>query len=76
MKMMMTKPLHSALRGCSVMLACLALIGCKPAAQAPVTAPAKVTVAKPVQQSVRSYELFDGNVSALLSVDLVARVPG
>ena len=58
------------------MLACLVLIGCKPAAQAPVAAPAKVTVAKPVQQSVRSYELFDGNVSALLSVDLVARVPG
>jgi len=58
------------------MLACLFLVGCKPAAQAPAAAPAKVTVAKPIQQSVRSYELFDGNVSALLSVDLVARVPG
>ena len=58
------------------MLACLFLVGCKPAAQAPVAAPAKVTVAKPLQQSIRSYELFDGNVSALLSVDLVARVPG
>lgn len=76
MKMMMTKPLHVAARGCGVMLACLFLAGCKPAAQAPVAAPAKVTVAKPIQQSVRSYELFDGNVSALLSVDLVARVPG
>ena len=58
------------------MLACIFLVGCKPAAQAPVAAPAKVTVAKPLQQSIRSYELFDGNVSALLSVDLVARVPG
>jgi RND family efflux transporter MFP subunit len=76
MKMMMTKPLHVAARGCGVMLACLFLAGCKPAAQAPVAAPAKVTVAKPIQQSVRSYELFDGNVSALLSVDIVARVPG
>jgi RND family efflux transporter MFP subunit len=76
MKMMMTKPLHVAARGCGVMLACLFLAGCKPAAQAPVAAPAKVTVAKPIQQSVRSYELFDGNVSALLSVDLVARIPG
>jgi RND family efflux transporter MFP subunit len=76
MKMMMTKPLHIAVRGCGVMLACLFLVGCKPAAQAPVAAPTKVTVAKPIQQSVRSYELFDGNVSALLSVDLVARIPG
>jgi RND family efflux transporter MFP subunit len=76
MKTMMTQPPHSALKACGVMLACLFLVGCKPAAQAPVTAPAKVTVAKPIQQSVRSYELFDGNVSALLSVDLVARVPG
>lgn len=76
MKMTMTRTLHSAVLGCGAMLACLFLVGCKPAVQAPAAAPAKVTVAKPVQQSVRSYELFDGNVSALLSVDLVARVPG
>jgi RND family efflux transporter MFP subunit len=76
MKMTMTRKLHAAVLGCGAMLACLFLVGCKPPAQAPVTAPAKVTVAKPVQQSVRSYEVFDGNVSALLSVDLVARVPG
>ncbi len=76
MKMTMTRKLHSAVLGFGALLACLILVGCKPAAQAPVAAPAKVTVAKPVQQSVRSYELFDGNVSALLSVDLVARVPG
>ncbi len=76
MKMTMTRTLHSAVLGCGAMLACLLLVGCKPAVKAPAAAPAKVTVAKPVQQSVRSYELFDGNVSALLSVDLVARVPG
>ena len=76
MKMTMTRKLHSAILGCGAVLACLFLVGCKPAAQAPVAAPAKVTVAKPVQQSVRSYELFEGNVSALLSVDLMARVPG
>jgi RND family efflux transporter MFP subunit len=76
MKMTMTRKLHSAVLGFGAMLACLGLVGCKPAPQAPVATPAKVTVAKPVQQSVRSYELFDGNVSALLSVDLVARVPG
>lgn len=76
MKITMTRKLHSAVLGFGAMLACLALVGCKPASQAPVATPAKVTVAKPVQQSVRSYELFDGNVSALLSVDLVARVPG
>ena len=53
------------------MLACLFLVGCKPAAQAPVAAPAKVTVAKPIQQSVRSFELFDGNVSALLGYRVI-----
>jgi RND family efflux transporter MFP subunit len=35
-----------------------------------------VTVAKPVSQDVRSFEIFDGNVAAYLSVDLEARVPG
>ncbi len=76
MKMTMSRKLHSAVLGCGAVLACLFLAGCKPAVQAPVAVPAKVTVAKPVQQTVRNYELFDGNVSALLSVDLVARVPG
>ncbi len=35
-----------------------------------------MTVAKPVSQDVRSFEIFDGNVAAYLSVDLEARVPG
>ena len=72
----MMKTMSSALYGSAAIVISLLLAGCKPAAQAPVAAPAKVTVAKPIQQSVKSYELFDGNLSAFLSVDLVARVPG
>jgi RND family efflux transporter MFP subunit len=53
----------------------LILTGCekKPVVVAP---PIKVTVAKPVTQDVRSYEIFDGLVSPLLTVNLEARVPG
>jgi len=52
-----------------------ALVGCDKKAPPPKPAPA-VTVAKPLAQEVRSYEVFDGNVQALLTVDLNARVPG
>lgn len=53
----------------------LILAGCekKPVVAAP---PIKVTVAKPVTQDVRSYEIFDGVISPLLTVNLEARVPG
>ena len=53
----------------------LVLAGCekKPTVAAP---PVKVTVAKPVSQDVRSYEIFDGVISPLLTVNLEARVPG
>lgn len=53
----------------------LILAGCekKPVVAVP---PIKVTVAKPVTQDVRSYEIFDGLVSPLLTVNLEARVPG
>jgi RND family efflux transporter MFP subunit len=53
----------------------LILVGCekKPVVAAP---PIKVTVAKPVMQDVRSYEIFDGVISPLLTVNLEARVPG
>jgi multidrug efflux system membrane fusion protein len=37
---------------------------------------AKVTVAKPVQQTVQSYQTFDGTASPYLYVNLEARVPG
>ena len=57
------------------LLAGLVLAGCekKPTVAAP---PTKVTVAKPVSQDVRSYEIFDGVISPLLTVNLEARVPG
>ena len=42
----------------------------------PELPPAKVTVAKPVQQMVQSYQTFDGTAAPLLLVNLDARVPG
>ena len=71
--------LHTPLmRTAAITLALLtgfALSGCekKPVATA---APIKVTVAKPVAQEVRSYEIFDGLISPYLTVNLEARVPG
>ena len=69
-----TPPLRSA----AIILALftgVVLTGCekKPVATA---APIKVTAAKPVFQEIRSYEIFDGLVSPLLTVNLEARVPG
>jgi len=60
-----------------VSLLCLALIltGCEKKERPPAP-PAPVTVAKPLVQQVRSYEVFDGYLAALLSVNLEARVPG
>ena len=54
----------------------LTLVGCDKKTPPKVSAPPEVTVALPVSQDIRSYEIFDGNISALLSVDLEARVPG
>ena len=42
----------------------------------PELPPAKVTVANPVQQTVQSYQTFDGTAAQLLLVNLDARVPG
>ena len=53
----------------------MVLVGCDKKTEKPVVIPS-VTVAKPLSQSLRAYELFDGNVQAYLSVDLNARVPG
>lgn len=52
------------------------LSACDKKAPPRVTVPPQVTTAKPVEQDIRSYEIFDGNVAAFLSVDLEARVPG
>ena len=56
---------------------CLALVlaGCEKK-ERPPTPPSPVTVAKPLEQQVRSYEIFDGYLAAYLSVNLEARVPG
>ena len=59
----------------TAMVAALALGGCEKKAP-PVAAAPAVTVAKPLSQDIRSYDLFDGNVYALLEVNLDARVPG
>lgn len=62
---------------CLVGLLLLTLImsGCEKK-ERPPAAPSPVTVAKPLTQQVRSYEIFDGYLAALLSVNLEARVPG
>lgn len=58
-----------------LILGSFVLSGCEKKAPQAGKAPS-VTVAKPLVQEVKSYELFDGNVAALLSVNLEARVPG
>ncbi len=58
-----------------LLAASVALVGCDKKTPPAAPTPA-VTVAKPVSQEVRNYEIFDGNVSPLLTVDLNARVPG
>ena len=58
-----------------LLLLTLALVGCEKK-ERPPTPPSPVTVAKPLSQQVRSYEVFDGYLAALLSVNLEARVPG
>ena len=66
------------IRKASLMVAISAavmLAGCEK--KAPVTrAPPAVTVANVLTQEIRNYELFDGSVSAVLDVNLEARVPG
>lgn len=60
--------------GC-LLFASFTLAGCEKKTP-PAAPPSAVTVAKPLVQEVRNYEIFDGNVSPLLSVDLEARVAG
>lgn len=53
------------------------IAACKPQhPEAPPSPPIDVTVAKPVQQPVRNYQMFDGTVAASREVSLEARVPG
>jgi|694.fasta_scaffold21046_5 RND family efflux transporter MFP subunit len=70
---MNARPLLSAV---AAVMALLFLTACDKKAPPKVSPPPAVSVAKPVSQDVRSFEIFDGNVAAYLSVDLEARVPG
>jgi RND family efflux transporter MFP subunit len=54
----------------------LLLSGCKKTNQYAPPPPAKVSVAKPVAQKITRYLEVTGNVAAVASVDLVARVQG
>ncbi len=66
--------LRTLMIGCTVVCS-VVLTACEKKA-APAAAPTEVTVAKVLTQEVRNYEVFDGNVSPLLTVNLEARVPG
>ena len=77
MSMMMNKMMAKQALGALIALSAVVLLsGCDKKTTAKVSPPPVVTVAKPVSQDVRSFEIFDGNVAAYLSVDLEARVPG
>jgi RND family efflux transporter MFP subunit len=54
----------------------LALAGCKKTNQYAAPPPPKVTVAAPVAQKITRYLDATGNIAAIASVDLVARVQG
>lgn len=77
MSTMMNKMMVSRMLGVLIALTAVVLLSaCDKKTTAKVSPPPSVTVAKPVAQDVRSFEVFDGNVAAYLSVDLEARVPG
>lgn len=77
MSTMMNNTMAGRMFGVLIALAAVMLLSaCDKKAAPKVSPPPAVTVAKPVSQDVRSFEVFDGNVAAYLSVDLEARVPG
>lgn len=77
MSTMMNNTMAGRMFGVLIALAAVMLLSaCDKKAAPKVSSPPAVTVAKPVSQDVRSFEVFDGNVAAYLSVDLEARVPG
>jgi len=77
MSTMMNKMMASRMFGMLIaLMAVVFLSACDKKTTPKVSLPPSVTVAKPVAQDVRSFEVFDGNVAAYLSVDLEARVPG
>jgi len=77
MSTMMNNMIASRMFGMLIALTAVVLLSaCEKKAAPKENPPPSVTVAKPVSQQVRSFELFDGNIAAYLSVDLEARVPG
>lgn len=77
MSTMINKMMASRMFGVLITFTAVVLLsGCDKKTTPRVSPPPSVTVAKPVAQDVRSFEVFDGNVAAYLSVDLEARVPG
>jgi membrane fusion protein, multidrug efflux system len=72
----MTTNFHVRALSAGLLLGVSVLLSACDKPKPPVMPPAKVTVATPVQQTVQSYQTFDGTASPLLFVDLVARVPG
>lgn len=77
MSTMMNNKMSRQVLGALIALTAVVLLSaCDKKTTAKVSPPPVVTVAKPVSQDVRSFEIFDGNVAAYLSVDLEARVPG
>ena len=77
MSTMMNNTMAKRVFGALIALTAVVLLSACDKKTAPrVSSPPEVTVAKPVSQDVRSFEVFDGNVAAYLSVDLEARIPG
>ncbi len=77
MSTMMNNKMARQVLGAFIALSAVVLLSaCDKKAAPKVSPPPSVTVAKPVAQDVRSFEIFDGNVAAYLSVDLEARIPG
>lgn len=59
-----------------LMLSAIALLSACERPKPPEMPSPKVTVAKPIKQTVQSYETFDGTAAPLLHVNLEARVSG
>ena len=73
----MNNMIASRMFGMLIALTAVVLLSaCEKKTAPKVNPPPSVTVAKPLSQEIRSFELFDGNIAAYLSVDLEARVPG
>jgi membrane fusion protein (multidrug efflux system) len=60
----------------AIVLACLATIGCQESNVYAPPPPPQVTVARPVQRSIKTYSEFTGTTQAVETVDLRARVKG